>query len=252
MGGTNVDAVIIENGRIVNSVKHVIDQHNIFQSIWTTLQDILKNVDTSKIKQMNLSTTVSTNAIVENNISKVALFIQSGPGLKTDFLTSGNENIFLSGSIDHRGRVVKEFNKNEVTNQMNQLKDQDIKNCGVITKFSTRNPNPELKISQLLEKNFSHITLEHTISVKLNVPRRLNTTYLNAAVYDTFKSFSKQIKIAMEKEGLQHIPINVLKADGGTMNLSGAENLPVETILSGPAASFMGMNALLSSNKDTI
>ena len=48
----------------------------------------------------------------------------------------------------------------------------------------------------------------------------------------------------MEREGID-APLFVLKADGGTMNLSTAEEKPVETILSGPAASFMGINAML-------
>ena len=40
-------------------------------------------------------------------------------------------------------------------------------------------------------------------------------------------------------------PLFILKADGGTTSLAQAENKPIETILSGPAAGFMGLNACL-------
>src|SRR5690625_1163187 len=97
MGGTNVDAVIIEDKKIIKTAKRPIDKENIFASIWTTLQELLFDVDPLKIKQINLSTTVSTNAIVEEKTDPVAMFIQSGPGVPHEFLACGEQNFFLSG-----------------------------------------------------------------------------------------------------------------------------------------------------------
>ncbi len=252
MGGTHVDAVAIENGRVINTSKKPTNRNDLFQSIWITLKDLLSDEDISKIDRINLSTTVSTNAIVENKTSPVGMFIQSGPGLPHDFLACGEKNVFLSGYIDHRGRVVKDLNLKEINKNIKTFKQNNIKICGVVTKFSTRNPNHELKIKKLLENDFSQITMGHTISGKLNFPRRVYTTYLNSAVYNTFNNFSQNIKKAMKEEGLSKTPLYVLKADGGTMSLTAAENMPVETILSGPAASFMGINAMLGTNKDAI
>ncbi len=69
MGGTHVDAVIIENGKIINIVKKPTNKDYLFASIQNTLEELLTGYDKSKIKRINLSTTVSTNAIVENTIS---------------------------------------------------------------------------------------------------------------------------------------------------------------------------------------
>ena len=52
-----------------------------------------------KLKGSTLSTTVSTNAIVENKISPVGMIIQSGPGMPHDFLACGEENVFISGYV---------------------------------------------------------------------------------------------------------------------------------------------------------
>lgn len=89
------------------------------------------------------------------------------------------------------------------------------------------------------------------MSGKLNFPRRVFTSYLNSAVYSTFNDFSKNIKKSLEKEGVD-TDIFILKADGGTMDIETAENRPVETILSGPAASFMGISSMIESFDDAI
>ena len=251
MGGTHIDAVIIEDGKVINTVKKPTNRDNLFESIWTTLEELVSGYDKSKIKRINLSTTVSTNAIVEGKTSPVGMIIQSGPGLPHDFLACGDENIFISGYVDHRGRVVKDLDTNEIKESIDLFREKNIKSCAVISKFSTRNPTTELTIKELMKKDFSPITMGHTLSGKLNFPRRVFTSYLNSAVYDTFNDFSNNIKKSMEKESI-YAPLYILKADGGTMNLLAAEEKPVETILSGPAASFMGLNAMLNTDKDAI
>lgn len=109
MGGTNIDGVIIKDGRVVNRVKKPTNRDDLFESIWITLGELLSEYDKYKIDMINLSTTVSTNAIVESKTSPVGMIIQSGPDMPHDFLACGNENVFISGYIDHRGEVIEDF-----------------------------------------------------------------------------------------------------------------------------------------------
>lgn len=252
MGGTHIDAVIIKEGRILNYVKKPTNKDKIFESIEETLNQLLENFNKEEIERINLSTTISTNAIVEDTVSPVAMLIQTGPGLPKDFLACGDENLFISGYIDHRGNEVEKYSKVQVIEGVKQFKEKGIKSCGVVSKFSTRNPKVELEIGNLIKREANaHITLGHTMSGRLNFPRRVFTSYLNAAVYNTFNKFAKSIKRYMEKERL-NCPLFVLKADGGTMDLKAAQVKPVETILSGPAASFMGINAMFKGKEDAI
>ena len=251
VGGTHIDAVVVEHGKVIDAIKKPVNRENLFESIWTTLQQFFSRHDKSKIERINLSTTVSTNAIVENKTSPVGMIIQSGPGLPNDFLACGDENIFISGYVDHRGKLVKDLDLKEIENAIELFKKKNITSCAVVTKFCTRNFNHELRIKKILEKHFSSVTMGHTLSGKLNFPRRVFTAYLNAAIYSTFNEFSSSIKKSMEYEGID-APLFILKADGGTTSLQAAEQLPVETILSGPAASFMGLNTLLHTDKDAL
>jgi N-methylhydantoinase A/oxoprolinase/acetone carboxylase beta subunit len=253
MGGTNIDGVIVEKGKIIKTIKKPTNRDNLFNSIWTALKELLSGYDNTKIERINLSTTVSTNAIVENKLSPVGMIIQPGPGLPYDFLACGDENVFISGYIDYRGEIIKDFNLFEIENAIKLFKEKNIKAYAVVTKFSIRNPSIEIKIKEILENEIpnSFITMGHTISGKLNFPRRVYTSYLNSAVHSIFNEFLNNIKKSLEKEGI-NAPVFILKADGGTMNISTAEKKPVETILSGPAASLMGINAMLPTNEDAI
>lgn len=73
-------------------------------------------------------------------------------------------------------------------------------------------------IRDLLGDRFATITLGHTMSGKLNFPRRVYTAYLNSAVHSSFYNFATNIKKSLEEEGVA-VPIYILKADGGTMSL---------------------------------
>lgn len=63
-----------------------------------------------------------------------------------------------------------------------------------MTKFSTRNPQDEIAIKKILENDFTAVTMGHTMSGKLNFPRRVYTSYLNSAVHRTFNDFARNIK----------------------------------------------------------
>lgn len=251
MGGTNIDAVVIDDGQIIKVVKKPTDRDNLFQSIWDALEELLSGIDKSKIKRINLSTTVSTNAIVEKKADPVGLIIQRGPGLAYEFPECHGEKVFISGYIDHRGHVVKDLELREIKQAIDLFRQENIKTCAVVTKFSTRNPSHESRIKKILDKEFPSVTLGHTLSGKLNFPRRVYTSYLNAAVAGTFGDFADSLKSSLTKAGIE-APVFILKADGGTMSLAAAEEKPVETILSGPAASVVGLTSMCPTEEDAL
>lgn len=251
VGGTNIDAVIIKDREIISKVKMPHDKSDLLNSILNVIDKLLDGHDKSEIKRINLSTTISTNAVVKKELSKVGMLIQSGPGLNVEPLAYGDEIKFIDGSTDHRGRIVKNLDINELEKDINEFKEKNMETVGVVTKFSTRNSSHEKKIEELTRDKFEFTTMGHNISGKLNFPRRMHTTYLNSAVHNAFNLFASDIKSSLEQRDIS-APIYVLKADGGTMDLASAEDKPVETVLSGPAASFMGINALIPKESDGI
>ncbi|WP_308775235.1 hydantoinase/oxoprolinase family protein, partial [uncultured Bilophila sp.] len=92
----------------------------------------------------------------------------------------------------------------------------------------------------------------HRLSGRLNFPRRIATAYWNAAVWTLHNRFADAVEASLKDMGI-NAPAYLLKADGGAIPLSVSRDRPVEALLSGPAASVMGMMALMPScSEDTL
>ena len=251
VGGTHTDAVLIDNGKIVRKSKVVTDADNLLISLTAATDQIVDNTVIPQLERIVLSTTLSTNAIVQNKIDRVGLMVISGPGLPPETLHVFPDTRFLSGYINHRGKEMAPINPKEAQSSVADFVSQQIRHIGIVGKFSTRNPQHEIELKKTASKEATHVTLGHTVSGHLNFPRRIATTFLNEAIFDLYQDFAKQVSDFAGKRGI-NIPIYIMKADGGVLELSQSLDFPVQTILSGPAASMMGILATTECNADSI
>jgi len=86
VGGTHTDAVLIDNFKIRKKAKVPTDANHLLNSLLQVTTTILAAEDPAKLQRVVLSTTLSTNAIVQNKIKKVGMIIASGPGLPPSLL----------------------------------------------------------------------------------------------------------------------------------------------------------------------
>ena len=240
IGGTNTDAVCIDGKNIVATAK-TLTGNDLVHSILEVVRSL--GIEYSAIDRVVLSTTLSTNAIIEKKYAPTGMIVSAGPGIdpRNYFLT--DDFYLAAGAIDHRGREYIPVNKDQVKGIAGELKGKGITGVGIVSKFSVRNSSHEAMIRSLIDNDFKNISLGHTMSGSLNFHRRLNTTYFNTAVMPVQVHFVESVRRALQELGI-HCTILFLKADGGTYSSSAADRLPVETILSGPAASMMGAVAL--------
>lgn len=251
VGGTHTDVVLLDRNGLIKEIKVATDPIDLFNSVLTGLIKITEGVEPEKIHRIVLSTTLTTNAIVQKKFPEVGMIVSSGPGLDPELYRTNKNYFAVSGSIDHRGSEIKPVNPDEIRKIGERLKKENIQSLGVVCKFSVRNPEHELKIKEILKDYFKKVFLGHRISGNLNFPRRIATTYLNAAVYPIHKTFYKAVQKSLEAKGLS-LPIRILKADGGNMNFNSSIDIPGQTILSGPAASVMGSVAYSSKDEDIL
>ena len=251
VGGTHTDVVLLDGSGLKNEIKVPTDAANLFQSVLTGLDAVTTGIEPAKIDRIVLSTTLTTNAIVQNKIPPVGMIVSSGPGIDPESYRTNVHYFPVAGSIDHRGREREPINPDEINHIANRLKQNGIRHVGVVGKFSVRNPANELKINSILEQFFEKTFMGHRISGNLNFGRRIATTYLNAAVYPLHMEFYQAVQKSLAARGLK-LPLRILKADGGNMKFESSIDYPVQTILSGPAASVMGAVALCSEKGDTL
>lgn len=250
VGGTHTDAVLVDESGVISSVKVPTDHQNLINSVESAFSKLLEKNNHNDIARINLSTTLSTNAIVEGKTEKVGVIVSSGPGINPSFFSCGQEYHVIDGSIDHRGKEVKKLDATQLKNAVSACRKEGVKVFSAVTKFSTRNPSQEEHIRDAIG-NANFITLGHRLSGVLGFPRRIATAYYNSSVWRLFNAFADAVEKNLASMRIS-CPVHILKADGGTLPLSEARRLPVESILSGPAASVMGISSLCSISSDAI
>ena len=243
VGGTHTDAVLLENFQVRKKTKVPTNQLHLVSSLIGVMDEILRGEDISALERVVFSTTLSTNAIVQGRIDRVGMIVASGPGLAPEALRVNEDTRFVSGYVSNRGIEVAPIKRGEVEEAAADLRASGIAHLGVVCKFSTRNPAQEDAIGEMVRGGFRHVSLGHRLSGNLNFRRRIATTYLNASVFDLYSRFVGEILEFAERAGIQ-APIYILKADGGTFEIRQSAEQPVQTILSGPAASVMGILSL--------
>ncbi|MEI8172137.1 MAG: hydantoinase/oxoprolinase family protein [Deltaproteobacteria bacterium] len=251
VGGTHTDAVLIEDLKVKKKMKTRTNEKNLIDSLLCVTSELLRGENLEKLKRIVLSTTISTNAIVQNKADRVSLILVSGPGLPPSLLTINEDTHFVSGYVNHRGIEITEIDQNEVSKISTLFKEKGIQHVGIVGKFSTRNPDQEIMIDEIIRDGFRHVSLGHRMSGHLNFPRRISTTYLNAAIWELYNDFVRQVLNFVNQWGFE-VPIYILKADGGTIDITQSVELPVQTILSGPAASIMGIMSMFDRREDAI
>jgi N-methylhydantoinase A/oxoprolinase/acetone carboxylase beta subunit len=251
VGGTHTDVVLIGEGCIQRQIKVPTDPSNLFDSVWTGLDVVTRDINPERLQRIVLSTTLTTNLLVERKFTEPGMIVSSGPGMDAESFRTGPFYFTVSGSINHRGSEIQSVDRLEIEAVASKLKAEGIKHVGVVGKFSARNPIHEIQICELLGEDFDYKVLGHRLSGNLNFPRRIATAYLNAAIYPVHKRFYEAVRDSLRQKSLD-IPIHVLKADGGTMSLESSLNNPGQTMLSGPAASVMGALPFSSEHEETL
>jgi N-methylhydantoinase A/oxoprolinase/acetone carboxylase beta subunit len=251
VGGTHTDVVLLNHSGLQREAKIPTDSTNLFSSVLSALDAITAEIQIRDLRRIVLSTTLTTNAVIQNQIPPVGMIVSSGPGIDPEHYRTNSHYLCVKGSIDHRGREVEPIQPEEIEAAGRRFREHGIRYLGVVGKFSVRNPVHELRIQEILGNAFDKIFLGHRISGSLNFPRRIATTFLNAATYPIHKQFFEAVRRSLSAKGLD-LPLRLLKADGGNMRLDASLEFPAQTILSGPAASVMGALAMAAGTEDTL
>lgn len=243
VGGTNTDAALIKDGEVVAMAKTPTEHDDLFLSTRTALEQVLEHYRGVEPVELHLSTTLSTNLIVEGRGAPTSVVAIPGPGLNLASYNFPFPLYELDGYIDHRGREVSPLDPREIDNLKTCLAKEGA--VAVAGKFSHRNPSQEQQLAASLSRWYPGvISCGHRLSGRANFPRRIETAYLNSSVALQQLEFVEMWSRLRAELGVKLKEILILKADGGTMPLADSKLRPIETILSGPAASIMGVQAL--------
>lgn len=239
VGGTFTDAVVLSGGEVLAQAKRHTTHEDVLQGVLAALDAVLAP-GMQQLERVVISSTIVTNALAEGRLAAVPLAVITGPGMNVTGRFPVTPH-YLTGYVDHRGKIVArtDWQKHQ---QLLAKKGSGV--CAVSGKFAVRNPQLELQTEYELQKRgYDKVFLGSSLSGELNFVRRTNSAYFAAQVYDLFTHFCSRIERALAERGIS-APVHILKADGGTLPLNVAKEQPVEAVLTGPAASVLGIEAL--------
>ena len=233
---------------IIAKSKSLTTRHDLMQGIAKSISKTLGDRDPKDISLVCLSTTLATNAIVENQGARAALVLMGyrSSQLKLAGLDEAVRDmpvIMLDGGHDAAGHENCALDVQAAVQQITQL-GSSVSSVAISGMFSVRNPSHEIALRDALIKATDlPVTCGHELSASLDAPRRALTALINARLIPLIKNLIVATRETMMAHGID-APLMVVRGDGTQVSSDFAEHSPVETILSGPAASVVGARFL--------
>ena len=254
VGGTNTDAVLIdENLHVVTSIK----QHttaNIYDGILNAVRAVLQQsgVDRKDIRQAMLGTTQCTNAIVERkNLAPIGILRIGAPASRgiplmvdwaEDLKKIAVKTAIVGGGFEYDGRELAPFDVAAATEFFEDLKKENVKSVAISCVFSTVRNDHELAAAKLCREVMGedvHVSISSEIG-SMGLIERENATILNAALYKVAHSFTEGFAQSLADEGVTNAQIYLSQNDGTLMTMDYARRYPILTIACGPTNSIRG------------
>jgi N-methylhydantoinase A/oxoprolinase/acetone carboxylase beta subunit len=245
-GGTYTDAAMVDLGsrRLIAWSKSPTTPQDLTEGIVRSVRTLLRKqrFDPADIKLVGLSTTLATNSVLESRGGRVGLI---GIGWDTEDLNAlGAERCaFIKGGHDTKGRELDALDMKGLRETVRSMS-EDVDAFVVSSMFSVYQPSHEDRARQVIrEMTERPVVAAYELSGELGVLERSVTAVLNARLLPVISDFLDRIENALLSMRIT-ANIVVLKGDGNVMAVKQARERPVETILSGPAASLLGGSRL--------
>jgi N-methylhydantoinase A/oxoprolinase/acetone carboxylase beta subunit len=245
-GGTYTDTVIyaLDQDKTICKSKALTTKWDFTVGI----KGALAKLDQEKLKQVelvSLSTTLATNAIVEGEGQKVGMILMTPYGPFNAEELSYRPTAFIDGHLDITGKEITPVDERQARRVIRNMVEKDkVKAFAVSGYAGAINPAHELQVKQIIRKTTGlFVTCGHELSSILNFKTRAHTAMLNARIIPKLAKLLLDVEKVLASRGI-FAPIVVVKGDGTLMSSEMAKERPVETILSGPAASVAGARHL--------
>ena len=246
-GGTYTDAVLMrDETEVLARAKALTTRHDLAVGVGAAVRSVLNEagIAPGAVGMASLSTTLATNALVEGQGGRVALIYVGfrAQDLEAQGLADalkGDPVCLLKGGHRHDGTEAVPLDEIALLAFLETHKSK-VSGFAVASQFATRNPAHELRAMELVhEVTGRPVSASHQLSAKLGGPKRALTAVLNARLIGMIDALIGRAEEELRVIGIE-APMMVVRGDGALMSSAQARARPIETILSGPAASIVG------------
>jgi len=254
VGGTNTDAVILDEQNVVVSKCKEATTQDISSGIMNAVEHVLSEsgINPVDIQNAMLGTTHATNAIVERKgLSKVGVLRLAAPSgyaippfieWPKDILETLNYfYVIVKGGYEYNGALISEIDKEEIKSALKEIKKRGAEALAVSCVFSLVNDEQERTVFEMAREIFGNefpITLSNEIG-SIGIIERENAAILNAAISKLADNAYSSFQDVLRKHGIE-ADLFITQNDGTLMSIAYAKKYHVLTIASGPTNSLSG------------
>ena len=265
VGGTNMDAVLVdENRAVVADIKYPTSA-DIYDGILGAMRTVLKlsGVDPKQIRQAMLGTTQCTNAIVERkNLAPIGILRIGAPattGIRPmvdwaeDIQRIAVGSAIIGGGFEYNGRELAPLDTGAAKAFFEEMKAKGVQSIAISCVFSTVRNDHELEAAKLCREIMGenvYVSISSEIG-SMGLIERENATILNAALWKVAERFTEGFAKSLRDEGIVNADVYLSQNDGTLMTMEHARRYPILTVACGPTNSIRGAS-YLSSLKDAV
>ena len=245
-GGTYTDACLFDfdTQTVLDSAKSRTTYHDLAEGIYGAVAALDRTLF-SHVDMISLSTTLATNAMVSGRGSRECLLLL---GYERDLmerlspevgLTLHEHVYFIDAGLDIHGNETQPVDM-QAAREAILAAAQHVEAIGISGFLSVVNPAQELAVKALAQELTDlPVTCGHELTGELHSVKRAATVALNARLIPIIRELIAAVQTALADLGL-HAPLVIVQGDGSLVRAETALQQPVQTILSGPAASCTG------------
>src|SRR5215831_1969135 len=263
VGGTNTDAVLLEDGRVVHAVKTPTTA-DVTAGILSALVELAGHPEVARgnIEGVVIGTTHFVNAVVQRrDLSRVAAVRIGLPASASlppfcdwpdDLATAVRGEVFmLEGGHDYDGRPIVPFDERGMRRAARRICASGIRSVAVAAIFSPLNPGCEQRARVILAEECpdAAVTLSRDLG-RIGLLERENAALLNAALIELARATVAGFTGAIATSEIA-APLYLTQNDGTVMSAETAAALPVMSFASGATNSMRGA-AFLSGLADAM
>ncbi|MFP4620591.1 MAG: hydantoinase/oxoprolinase N-terminal domain-containing protein [Bacteroidales bacterium] len=244
-GGTFTDGVLLhyESRKVISAAKSLTTREDLKIGVIKVLKKLNIKEEYS-IKLVGISSTLATNSVAEGKARKVGLLLI---GYDQDLVEQyglteklSTENIsYFKGGHNAQGNEAAPLDEESIKKWI-QEKESEFDAVAVSSYFSPLNPEHEERAFEIIkEQTDLPVVMASQLSTKLNSIKRAATAAINASLVAVMQDFIQAVQNSLQQLGIE-APLMIVRGDGTMMPYTEAVQKPVETVLSGPAASAIG------------
>jgi N-methylhydantoinase A/oxoprolinase/acetone carboxylase beta subunit len=249
-GGTYTDAAILDqaNHKVLTTAKSITTKGDlasgVSKALHLAIEKLGRDFTPEHVKLISVSTTLATNAVVEGHGSEVGVLLigfDHGMVERTGIAKAfpGIRIAQIDGGHDHNGEEIISLDERALEQAIRTMAPH-VSAFAIASAFAVRNAAHENRARDMVAGIAGKpTTLSTELSAALDAPRRALTAVLNARLISRVTGLVEAMRRSMAKLNID-CPLMIVKGDGSLANAELVAKRPIETVLSGPAASLVG------------